>query len=529
MMLVEAGMKRASLIVVISVLVSLSFIGLRFLPDARATTLFVGGAGPGNHTAIQDAIDSANEGDTIYVYIGTYYENIIVDETLAMMGENRDTTIINGNATGSVVYISADRVKVTGLTLTNSGPGWDDAGIRLQNVQGCTISNNNLSNNRNGIFLYSSHNNTIFNNHAQNNNVGISLREANGNNIAQNTAVNNERGVGLYHAEGNTIAGNSISSNEKYGIYFPSSNNNTILNNTISWNEMYGIYFSSSNDNVIVKNNLTYNLGGIFLDVSDSNTVVSNFISSVFLADIYIANSSGNQVYRNNFMTPEVPQAYDETDDNHWDNGYPCGGNYWSGYAGIDEKRGPDQDQPGSDEIGDTPYDIGWGIVRDRYPLMNLYLPLSNEPPVCAITTPTQDSVASGIQPIVGTAYDCDGIVERVEIRIDDGSWTQVNDTTSWSYDWNTTTVTDGDHTIYARSYDGTDYSGEVNVTVVVDNVISPPPPKEESILQQAWFWIAVVIIVVVVLVILFLVGRRRRRLKGDHYSRTGNESSGEM
>jgi len=61
---------------------------------------------------------------------------------------------------------------------------------------------------------------------------------------------------------------------------------------------------------------------------------------------------------------------------NLWDNDYPSGGNYWSDYVGVDVKRGPNQDLPGSDGIGDTPYIIDTDN-RDHYPLMNPYHPLS--------------------------------------------------------------------------------------------------------------------------------------------------------
>ena len=52
-----------------------------------------------------------------------------------------------------------------------------------------------------------------------------------------------------------------------------------------------------------------------------------------------------------------------------WDDGYPSGGNYWIGYFGNDNYHGPNQDRPGSDGIGDTPYNFYSGI--DWYPLMD--------------------------------------------------------------------------------------------------------------------------------------------------------------
>lgn len=44
---------------------------------------------------------------------------------------------------------------------------------------------------------------------------------------------------------------------------------------------------------------------------------------------------------------------------------YPEGGNYWGDYLGVDLHKGPNQDEPGPDGIGDTPYSFQGG--QDRY------------------------------------------------------------------------------------------------------------------------------------------------------------------
>ena len=56
---------------------------------------------------------------------------------------------------------------------------------------------------------------------------------------------------------------------------------------------------------------------------------------------------------------------------NNWNGTYPSGGNYW-GNVGVDLKKGPNQDQPGGDGIGDTPYNINADNI-DYYPLMRPY------------------------------------------------------------------------------------------------------------------------------------------------------------
>ena len=66
------------------------------MPISNGNTLYVGGTGPNNYTSIQDAIDNANEGDTVYVYdeSSPYYENVVIEKTINLIGEDRDTTII---------------------------------------------------------------------------------------------------------------------------------------------------------------------------------------------------------------------------------------------------------------------------------------------------------------------------------------------------------------------------------------------------------------------------------------------------
>jgi hypothetical protein len=75
-----------------------------------------------------------------------------------------------------------------------------------------------------------------------------------------------------------------------------------------------------------------------------------------------------NVIFHNYFINNN-PNAYDECA-NYWDNGYPSGGNYWDDYTGVDNYNGVNQDIPGSDGIGDTPYPISGGSNNDNYPFM---------------------------------------------------------------------------------------------------------------------------------------------------------------
>jgi len=113
----------------------------------------------------------------------------------------------------------------------------------------------------------------------------------------------------------------------------------------------YGIWLSSSPDNVFSNNSFTFN-----------REVAIEFTSS-----------SGNDIFHNNFINNTLTQIYVEgllnNSANIWDDGYPSGGNYWSDYQGADSFSGPNQNETGSDGIGDTPYVIDANNT-DYYPLM---------------------------------------------------------------------------------------------------------------------------------------------------------------
>ena len=79
------------------------------------TTLYVGGSGPNNYTKIQDAVDNASDGDTVFVYDDSspYYENIEIHKSINLIGENRNNTIIDGGEHGNAVNVTADWVNIS--------------------------------------------------------------------------------------------------------------------------------------------------------------------------------------------------------------------------------------------------------------------------------------------------------------------------------------------------------------------------------------------------------------------------------
>jgi len=150
---------------------------------------------PIDYPKIQDAINAADLGDTIYVYNGTYYEHVIVNKTVTLIGENRSTAIIDGNGTGIVIKVTADNVNVTGFTIRNGGD-FPDSTVFIGNYINNTIRDSIIRNSGYGLTLIGSNGCSIINNVIMDCSwAGVQIKDSNDNNIHGNTIANNSIGV----------------------------------------------------------------------------------------------------------------------------------------------------------------------------------------------------------------------------------------------------------------------------------------------------------------------------------------------
>jgi len=194
---------------------------------AEPRTWTVDDDGPADYPKVQEAINHANSGDTILVNKGIYYENIVINKSVSLVGEDRDYTIIEGKGFGNVISLIGKSISITGFTIGYSGNKIGDSGINLQNSRDSSISNNKIMNNRDGIGIYASSFNVI------SDNVIYS---------------NSNYGIGLFLSSANVISSNSISLNSYYGIYlaFYSLNNviyhNNFNNTQQAWSDNQNVW-----------------------------------------------------------------------------------------------------------------------------------------------------------------------------------------------------------------------------------------------------------------------------------------------
>lgn len=184
--------------------------------------------------------------------------------------------------------------------------------------------------------------------------------------------MHNDAGINLYSASNGTIINNTISHNW-YGIDLRDTNNTFIHANNASGNSGIGVYIEMSSWAIVTNNTISNNAGyGLSLYEANNVTVRNNTFAQNILKGVTMGNTVTDCLfYHNNFFDNAISIG---TGDNEFDNGYPSGGNYFSDYGGYDNYSGVNQDLPGYDLIGDTPYRVDF-----YYPLME---PVGGIPPV---------------------------------------------------------------------------------------------------------------------------------------------------
>lgn len=227
--------------------------------------IYVGGSGDGNYTIIQKAVNNASDGDTIYVYSGFFYENIVINKSIALIGEKKHTTIIDGGIKDTVIEIISDEVTITGFTIQSSSLVFPKAGINISSSS-VIITDNLIHNNYYGITLFHASNSTISDNIiSDDDHCGIYMSGSKDNVISSNSIRNHSyNGIGIYDSsDSNTIISNELMDNSYCGI-----NIHTSLNNNITGNEF-------------IENNIGIKLGSSKYPNYESDNIFSGNIKNI--------------------------------------------------------------------------------------------------------------------------------------------------------------------------------------------------------------------------------------------------------
>lgn len=273
-------------------------------------TIYVDDDGGADYRKIQDAIDNATDGDTIFVYKGIYRENLNLNKAVILEGEDKNDTVIDGRNTGIVIGVIVDSVSISNFKIQNSGeigsPEYNSA-IKLHSSHN-KIYENIITNNNIGIFLKSSSNNMIHNNIILDNlDEAFRIEDSSNNVISENHIFNNDAGMFIDStphgfnpiSSNNTIIKNNISNN-RLGILIRSTSHCNITNNIIQGNNDAISVQDSSNiiisDNILKENKWS----GISVIDSTNSFIQTNTIKNN-KSGIVLVYSSYTTINNNNF------------------------------------------------------------------------------------------------------------------------------------------------------------------------------------------------------------------------------------
>jgi parallel beta-helix repeat protein len=237
--------------------------------STRGNWLYVGGSGQGNYTTIQSALNESNDGDTIYVYNGTYNESFTIYESIHLLGENKSSTIIDAHGSEYGVVLKGNWTTVSGFTVRNStywGAGIYINGLYHENRTNNTITNNIVTVPGEALYILGSGNNTITHNLF---NASISINSKY--NFVSNNVIKSAIGIYTTSPYYNKIFNNLIINGS---ITLWAGSGNIVMNNTIQNGRSIELIKKTANN--IIKNNSLIHSNQILLEYSTDNIVMNN-------------------------------------------------------------------------------------------------------------------------------------------------------------------------------------------------------------------------------------------------------------
>ena len=296
------------------------------LPAQDATMLYPGAViyvddsntqGPWNGTHdypyryIRDGLTHAVDGDTVYVFNGLYYENVIVNKSIYFRGEQQDNTIIDGGNNGTVVQLTVGNVLMRRFTVRNSGGLSENAGVAV-NANATTITECTIFRTRNGVLAENRSQLTITSSRFHTNGFGIATKHIFYVTIDQCTFYHTAIGAYLFDTHCANIT-NSYATTNGIGILCTQSSNILLQHTAATDNDdneggmffMDSIYITIQNCNIenngvgvrLVRSSACYIDQCNFSRNTHFACMITDSLSSIILTHCLIAQSMRYGIY----------------------------------------------------------------------------------------------------------------------------------------------------------------------------------------------------------------------------------------
>jgi parallel beta-helix repeat protein len=256
---------------------------------------------PDDFPTIQKAVNAANPNDTVYVRTGTYNENILLNKTINLIGENPHTTIINGSGLGTTYSPTVGTygetfhsVKVCNFTITGSRIAW---GIYVQLNSKAWVENNIITGNSGGIIL-SCDNSTVINNTIANNEYeGMLIFDSSNNPLINNTISGNPYNFGITQSPFNQNIDTSNTINGKPLYYLENQTNLNI--NPASYPDVGFLALVNCTNTTVENLTLQSNYNGLILAETRNSTIKNNILKGN-VEGLVLVNSPNSTIQNNN-------------------------------------------------------------------------------------------------------------------------------------------------------------------------------------------------------------------------------------
>lgn len=354
--------------------------------------------------ALEEAVASAPSGAVLRVPAGIHHVHLHLTRPISLIGS--PGAVLDGSGSGDVVRVSASNVRISGLTIRNSGKdltvmnagiyieraarhvtvandrlenvlfgvyldGAADAvvehntiigmprlrlpdrgdGIHLWNDTGCSIAGNDVSKTRDGIYVYISPHNTIRNNRIHDVRYGVHYMYSNHDTLEGNISFDNTAGFALMSSDHLRVFGNIAYDDASYGMLL-----NYVTYSDIRDNEARNIQGQFGQNGEIIEGAKGK---AIFVYLSEYNTIAGNLMADSRIGIHVTAGSDHNDIHGNAFVDNRTQVMYVQNYAEEWS--WQGRGNYWSNYLGWDLN---------GDGVGDVPYrpNDGVDVLLWKYP-----------------------------------------------------------------------------------------------------------------------------------------------------------------
>ncbi len=402
--------------------------------------------------SLEKAVAKAAAGAVLVVPVGVHHVHLHLNKPISLVGS--PGAVLDGSGSGDVIRVLASHVRISGLTIRNSGSNLttmnagiyieqaaDDVdvsgnriehvlfgvyldgasnavvhantvvgmpelrvpdrgdGIHLWNDHGCVISGNDISETRDGIYVYISPDNIIENNRIHDVRYGVHYMYSQPDVLKGNISYDNTAGFALMASDHLQVIGNQAYDDMSYGL----------LLNYVNYSEIRGNEVRDIQGQRDATGQIIAGAGGkaIFVYLSQGNTIADNLLEDSRIGIHITAGSDQNKVYGNAFVNNQTQVMYVQNNSEEWS--WHRRGNYWSNYLGWDLN---------GDGIGDVPYrpNDGVDVLLWKYPSARVLM----SSPAILLMRYVQRAFPVFTPPSVQDSYPLMRIPANLRVRADD-------------------------------------------------------------------------------------------------------------